>query len=181
MQFSFKVLFWNERASEEPWLILDAGRATQLAERGAGLLFRPGPFVDLGREALSVPKTAGHGWPNVSCRLIAVPRRLWAALSQTLCLCLDMHSLGQGNVCICEGGGEGEREEEGRERDHSILELEVTLESSNPTSFQFFLFFFKGLKRILISWCCMTASFLRKTPTASGTNQTWYTDKKCTA
>lgn len=52
-----------------------------------------------------------------------------------------MHSLGQGNVCICEGVGAGEREEEGRERDDSILELEVTLESSNPTSFQFFLFF----------------------------------------
>ena len=40
--------------------------------------------------------------------------------------------------------------------------------------------FFKGLKCILISSCCII-SFLRKTSKVLGANQTWYTSKKCTA
>ena len=42
------------------------------------------------------------------------------------------------------------------------------------------IFFLKGLKCILISSCCII-SFLRKTSKVLGTNQTWYTNKKCTA
>ena len=80
-----QVLFWNQRASEEPWLILDVGWATQLAELGAGPLFGSGPLWNLGRDALLVPNPACHGWLNVK---IAVSRHLWTELSQTLCLCL---------------------------------------------------------------------------------------------
>lgn len=66
---------------------------------------------------------------------MAVPRSLWTELSQTLCLCLDMRSLGEG-MCVCEESG---RRESGRKRerreDHSVLELKGNLESQLIQSF----------------------------------------------